>query len=370
MQTNGQVKKRSWKTILLNAIGMTNELTIKVYHGYGHADSLVLYGHVLQMAPLPRTRYNQTFLGNIASLIRLFLIKPWPNARLQTIWQGKPITTECDKDGFFKFEWKDEPPLEQGWHEMTVQMLGNESEVAAENKGMVYIPHSTQYGFISDIDDTFLVSHSAHMRRRLYVLFTRNAHSRKPFDGVVKHYQLLANGNTTPDAPNPFFFVSSSEWNLYDFLLEFTSVQGLPRGVFLLNVLKRFKDLLKSGQNNHQTKFTRIVRIMEGYPKQRFVLLGDSSQHDPYIYEAIVKHFPKQVQAVYIRDVHKKNKEKVNDVLINIEKAGVPCCFFEHSEDAIMHSMKIGLIQDVDLKKLDVENGAPQLKKRIRKSMA
>jgi phosphatidate phosphatase APP1 len=87
---------------------------------------------------------------------------------------------------------------------------------------------------------------------------------------------------------------------------------------------------------------------MEGYPQQRFVLLGDSSQHDPYIYEAIVKHFPKRVQAVYIRDVYKKNKEKVNEVLINIEKAGVPCCFFSHSKDAILHSRKIGLISQAE----------------------
>ena len=346
MQTIDQVKRRrAWKTRLLNAIGMTDHLTIKVYPGYGHADSLVLYGHVLQLSPLPRTRYNQSFLGNIASLLRLFLIKPWPHARLQTTWQGRTINTESDKDGFYKFEWKDEPPLEQGWHEMTVQMLGNGDELVAEGKGHIYIPYATQYGFISDIDDTFLVSHSANMRRRLYVLFTRNAHSRKPFEGVVNHYQLLAKGNTTADAPNPFFFVSSSEWNLYDFLVEFTTKHGLPRGVFLLNVLKRFKDLLKSGQNNHQTKFTRIVRIMEGYPKQRFVLLGDSSQHDPYIYEAIVKHFPKQVHAVYIRDVYKKNKEKVSEVIVNIEKAGVPCCFFAHSKEAILHSKKIGLIE-------------------------
>jgi len=111
-----------------------------------------------------------------------------------------------------------------------------------------------------------------------------------------------------------------------------------------LNQLKLFSQLLKTGQNNHQTKFTRIVRILETYPKQRFILLGDSSQHDPYIYEAIVSHFPKQIHAVYIRDVYAKNKEKAADVLYKIESLGVPCCFFQHSSDAILHSKKIGLI--------------------------
>jgi phosphatidate phosphatase APP1 len=126
--------------------------------------------------------------------------------------------------------------------------------------------------------------------------------------------------------------------------LEFTKVNELPAGIFLLNVLKRFHEIFKTGQNNHQTKFTRIVRILEAYPKQRFVLLGDSSQHDPYIYASLVEHFPRQIHAVYIRDIHEKNRQKVTDVLLKMESAGVPCCFFKHSEDAILHSKKIGLI--------------------------
>lgn len=346
--TDHNIKKKKWSTRLLNWVGLTNETTIKVYHGYGHANSLVIFGHVLKRSPMPRTRYNQTFLGNIASLLRLFMVKPWPKAKVETEWDGQPLFEEADENGFFKFEWKDAPPLKQGWHEMVVRMLTPDKETIAEGKGSLYIPYPTQYGFISDIDDTFLISHSANLRKRLYVLFTRNARSRKPFEGVVKHYELLANGNTTPDAPNPFFFVSSSEWNLYDFLVEFTTLNGLPRGVFLLNVLKQFGQLLKTGQNNHNGKFTRIVRILESFPKQRFVLLGDSSQHDPFIYESVVKHFPKQVHAVYIRDVYKRNYEKVKEVLLKIEDAGVSCCFFQNSADAILHSKKINLIQDME----------------------
>ena len=76
------------------------------------------------------------------------------------------------------------------------------------------------------------------------------------------------------------------------------------------------------------------------------MLLGDSSQHDPYIYEAIVKHFPRQIHAVYIRDIYEKNQQKAKDVLDKIESAGVPCCFFKHSADVILHSKKIGLIAE------------------------
>lgn len=338
----------SLKRRLMNWLGLTNKVTIKVYHGYGHAEQLTIYGHVFRFSPLPRKKYRKSFIRNTLALLRLFMVNPFAGLPLEMEWDGQVYHTTSDKDGFFKFDWKDQPPLPQGWQEVSVKgKIGD--RVIAEAKGHVFIPYTTQYGFISDIDDTFLVSHSSNLRKRLFVLFTQNARSRKPFEGVVKHYQLLATSNTTVDAPNPFFFVSSSEWNLYDYILEFTRVNEIPQGVFLLNQLKRFSELLKTGQNHHKTKFTRIARILENYPKQRFVLLGDSSQQDPYIYEAIVSHFPKQIHAVYIRDVYARNKQKAADVLAKIESKGVPCCFFQHSSDAILHSKKIGLIAETEL---------------------
>jgi phosphatidate phosphatase APP1 len=348
MQTNDHQKPRSLKARFMNWLGLTNEVTIKVYHGYGHGNQLVIYGHVFKLSPTPRKKYRKSFLRNTWALLRLFMVKPYAGIALEMHWKNQVYFSTTDTDGFFKFDWKDKPPLPQGWNEVVVKAKIDDT-IIAESKGHVFIPYSTQYGFISDIDDTFLISHSSNLRKRLLVLFTQNARTRKPFEGVVQHYQLLAQSNTTSDAPNPFFYVSSSEWNLYEYILEFTRVNEVPKGVFLLNQLKRFNQLLKTGQNHHKTKFTRIARIFESYPDQRFVLLGDSSQQDPYIYEAIVSHFPKQIHAVYIRDVYAKNQQKAADVLHKIEAKGVPCCFFQHSSDAILHSKKIGLIAGKEL---------------------
>ena len=343
MSTNNQQRPKNLRQRFMNWLGLTNEVTIKVYHGYGHNSQLLVYGHVFTLSPTPRRKYRKSFLRNTWALLRLFMVKPFPFLDVELHWRDEVYYCQTDNDGFFKFGWHDQPPLPQGWNEVIIKAK-NKNHVIAESKGQLFIPYSTQYGFISDIDDTFLISHSSNLRKRLYVLFTQNARTRKPFEGVVQHYQLLAQGNTTPDAPNPFFYVSSSEWNLYEYILEFTRVNRFPAGVFLLNQLKRFNQLLKTGQNNHKTKFTRISRILESYPNQRFVLLGDSSQQDPYIYEAIVSHFPKQIHAVYIRDVYLRNKHKAADVLHKIESRGVPCCFFQNSSDAILHSRKIGLI--------------------------
>ena len=342
-----EADKRSWKERLLNWFRLTAQPTVKVYHGYGHENKMTVFGHVFKLSPFPRKQYRQSFLRNTLALLRLFLVTPYSNIEVQLEWKGNTYSATTDTDGFFRFEWDDSDPFDKGWIPVKVNAV-QQTTIIASATGRIYIPHQTQYVIISDIDDTFLISHSANMRKRLLVLFTQNARTRRPFEGVVRHYQLLAKSNTTEDAPNPFFYVSSSEWNLYEYILEFTAVNRIPNGTFLLSQLKRISELLKTGQNHHGTKFTRIVRIMQAFPNQRVILLGDSSQQDPYIYESIVKHYPKQVHAVYIRDVFERNYQKVREVLNKIEAAGVPCHLFKESKDAILHSVKIGLISPAD----------------------
>lgn len=343
MQTAHQAQRLPrWKRKIFSLFRLNVEPVIQLYYGYGHNGCVTIFGHVLQLSAFPRKRYRRGVIRNTLALLRLFMVKPLAGAEISISWKGKQYKAQSDTDGFFKVDWED-PEMEDaaGWYEVEATGTWGKEKLPAE-KGSIYFPHKGEYIFISDIDDTFLVSHSSNLRKRLLVLFTNNARSRQPFEGVVRHYQLLQKWNT--GVSHPFFYVSSSEWNLYDYLAEFTEVNHLPKGIFLLNQLKQFSQLLKTGQNHHHTKFARIVRIMEAYPERRVVLLGDSSQQDPYIYEAVVKHFPKQVHAVYIRDIQEKHFDAVSGVLANIEAAGVPCCFFKHSQEAILHSIKIGLI--------------------------
>jgi phosphatidate phosphatase APP1 len=334
-----------WKQKLMQWLRLSNAITVKLYHGYGYEQKLFIHGHVLALSPMPRKKYRNKLLVNLFSLIRLFIVKPVKHAHVQLSWEQKLLTAETDTDGFFRLEWTSDTHKKFGWHEILVSLVNAKGETVTTSNGFIFIPYATQYGFISDIDDTFLISHSSTIFKRLRVLFTNNARSRKPFEGVVEHYKLLAEAQTKPDEPNPFFYVSSSEWNLYDYIVEFTRVNELPRGVFLLNQMKQFSGLFKTGKSNHSGKFTRIVRILETFPKQKFILLGDSSQQDPYIYTSLVEHFPGRISAVYIRDIYKKNQQKVREALMKLDSTGVPYCFFAHSTDAIAHSRKIGLIK-------------------------
>lgn len=332
---------RRIKAKILHWLRLTNEPLVKVYHGYGNNDHLITFGHVLSLGPIPRKKFSGNIFTNAFALLRLFMVRPLGKATVQLDWEGQTHESVTDVDGFFRFEWKPPRPLSPGWHNVEVCLVNPVGRDSA-GKGLIFIPDEYHFACISDIDDTFLISHSANLPKRLQVLFTENAHSRRPFDGVVKHYQLLA--DAADGKPNPFFYVSSSEWNLYDYILEFSKKNEMPRGVYLLGQIKRFKEILNTGQNKHSTKFIRIARILTAYRHQTFVLLGDDSQMDPEIYLSVIEHFPGIIKGVYLRHIHKKNKDKVQAIVDKINGAGVPCCYFVHSHDAIEHSKQIGLI--------------------------
>lgn len=329
---------------------LTNDPVVKVYNGFGNNQSVTIFGHVFSFSPIPRKRFRQSMITNMFALLRLFMVKTVKGAIVKLEWQNQTYEAKTAEDGFFKFEWNPGDDIQPGWYPVTVQLIklnGRESS-GVQGNGHVLIPDRHQYSCISDIDDTFLISHSANLRKRLYVLFTENAHSRKPFAGVVEHYKLLSEAGAVANTPNPFFYVSSSEWNLYDYISEFSRMNELPKGIYLLNQVKTFKEIFKTGQNKHTTKFMRITRIIEAYPTQRFILLGDNSQQDPVIYASIVEHFPEKIECVYLRNVHRANHEKVEATVKKIQEAGIECCYFEHSAEAIKHSKEIGLIRGVE----------------------
>ncbi len=318
--------------------------TVKVYHGYGHQHNLIVYGHVLAGKPVSPSQYSNNVLLNILHLVKLFFVKPIPRVRVQMQWGDEQFYSTTERDGFFKFEWQSLATVAAGWHPVTVHLLNAQGGITATGVGKIFVPHATQYAFISDIDDTVLVSHSATTGKKLRVMFTKNPRSRKTFADVVRYYHLLAIAHTEPTVPNPFFYVSSSEWNLYDYLNEFFKHNELPKGTFLLNQIKRWYQLFSTGKTKHHGKLMRIARILHAFPKQRFVLLGDNSQSDPEIYAAIANKYPENIMAIYLRNISIKKELPTKELLATIQNKEIHTCLFKHTEEAIVHSKLIGLI--------------------------
>ncbi|MBG6060541.1 phosphatidate phosphatase APP1 [Flavobacterium sp. CG_9.1] len=317
---------------------------LKLYRGYANEQELIVMGHVFKPTSIEEYNFQKKNLKNATSVIKMFQIKTQANADVYLKHNNSKIHTKTLADGYFKFC----VPLDQdknyGWIDYEVSIVYKNGTITTKDS---YIrPHKGNLGIISDIDDTFLVSHTLNPLKKLYVLLFKNVNKRKIYEDVVTHYQALSTaGRDNKEEFNAFFYVSSSEWNLYRFITKFTEIHKLPKAVLLLKDIKTsLTDFFMTGRGNHNHKFDKIKHILEFYPNLEYVLLGDDSQHDPFLYEAICKIFPVTVKAVYIRQTGSTKKEQIMTVMKNLETLNVSICYFKNSSEAIAHSKSIGII--------------------------
>ena len=316
---------------------------LKLYRGYANEQELIVMGHVFLPTKNAEYDFQDKNFKNASSIIDMYRMKTWPNADIYLKHNQNVIHTRTLIDGYFKFC----IPLSQddyGWVEYEVSLNYKNETISAKES---YIrPKVDHLGIISDIDDNFLVSYTLNPLRKLYHLLFRNVNRRKIFEDVTIHYQALSqSGRNDHQELNTFFYVSSSEWNLYRFIVKFTEIHQLPKAVLLLKDIKTsLTQFFWTGRGGHNHKFEKIKHILEFYPNLKYVLIGDDSQEDPYLYEAISKIFPLTIQAIYIRQTTKHKKTKVLKTLQNLESLSVEVCYFKKSKEAIAHSKKIGLI--------------------------
>lgn len=317
---------------------------LKLYRGYANEDELIVMGHVFRPTTKQEYDFQKRNFRNARSVIRMFRIKTQANANVYLHLNGTKIHTKTLDDGYFKFSIPLQQEFGYGWIEYSVSIDYNNEEISS--KGSFIRPFEGTLGFISDIDDTFLVSHTRNPFKKLYILLFRNLKDRKIFENVVPHYQALSTaGRNNKNEQNAFFYVSSSEWNLYRFIIDFTELHELPRAVLLLKDIKTsLTDFFITGRGDHNHKFEKIKHILEFYPHLTYTLLGDDSQADPFLYETICKIFPVNVKAVYIRQTGSEKKKKAQAAIANIQSMDVATCYFKDSAEAIAHSEEIGLI--------------------------
>ncbi|WP_031526870.1 App1 family protein [Dyadobacter crusticola] len=322
---------------------------LKLYRGYANKTELVVFGHVVRKYPSGDRKYTRSGFRYARTIIELFSIKTIPFLKVVLKVGNLTAETTAEEDGYFRFQVPFTEAMPSGWHnyEVTVDEEVNGIKYEASSTEEFFLPYKTSYGLISDIDDTFLISHSRRSFRKLFVLLARNVQARKPFDDVVKHYQLLSFASRThpQKESNIFFYVSSSEWNLYDMIVRFAELNGLPKAILKLKKIKSgLDDFVMTGAGSHLHKLRKIHNIINFYPELQFILLGDDSQKDPEIYDEICRTFPSNIRAVYIRQTRKRSRPDTTVFLKSIQEQGIDTCYFAHSNKAIIHSLEQGIV--------------------------
>ena len=168
-------------------------------------------------------------------------------------------------------------------------------------------PSSSDYGVISDIDDTIVQTGATNLINTLRTIFFKDASARLPVPGFSLFYRSLHNG-ISGMSRNPLFYVSSSPWNLYDLLFDFIKLHEIPLDPVLL--LRDYditrEDVFLSGHTRHKLKYIQI--ILDMYPAMPFILIGDNGQDDPEVYAQIDQQYPDRIMAIYFREVDKSTE--------------------------------------------------------------
>jgi len=184
---------------------------------------------------------------------------------------------------------------QNGW--LTIRAVSDEHS----GLGRIRLIHATGLSVISDIDDTLKVTEI-------------------PAGGkIVVRNTFLGDFTVAPEMIDSykalglacFHYVSGAPWQLYRPLSEFIEKEEFPEGSFHMknvptNLISptTWRDLLKlTGDATVEQKLSQIATIMSRFPGRKFILVGDSGEHDPEIYRQLQDRFGDQVQEIWIRDV-------------------------------------------------------------------
>ena len=310
-------------------------VVISPYRGFGRGNELLLKGRVLAEKKITRARGAEPLWRNMINTWRRFSSDEVGGARVTASYRDAVGESVSDDEGHFQIRLEPhELDPSKLWHE--VRLTIPESGVSAVANVMMP-PEDAEFGIISDIDDTVLVTNATSLVGMARSVI-RNAASRLPFEGVAELYAALHRDR------NPIFYVSSSPWNLYELLHDFMDLNRIPHGpMFLQDWGIDEKTFLMAGHEEH--KLAQIQVLVDYYPDLRFVLIGDSGQHDPEIYLRVIQSHPNRILAAFIRDVTPDLRDQgVARIIEQSNAAGVEMLYVRDSKEAMELAKRKGLL--------------------------
>ena len=341
--------------------GWLRPLQIDAYRSYGTAAKFYIKGRLLADPGLTAATAADSRWRNFRSMVRRFNSREVAGADLiAELPDGSQHLVTTDDEGYFTLviEPRALPaPVAYLWYPVPVrvarlpQFLKLPPEAIATEAAVLVPPASAEFGVISDLDDTVFETSATNIFKMLGRVLFSNAQSKQPFAGVAEFYRRLQRGgNGQPD--NPFFFVSSSPWNLYDLLDEFLRLHNIPTGPLLLRDLSIARPkttpppgVTGSAAIHFAHKLHEIDDLLTTYPKLPFVLLGDSGQEDARIYCEVVRRHPGRILAIYIRDVQVPARALlVEPIIEELGRENVPMLLVADYATAAAHAAGLGLV--------------------------
>jgi phosphatidate phosphatase APP1 len=222
---------------------------------------------------------------------RNFTSAPVRDAVVQVQINGSTHTVKADHGGVI--DARIDVELTPGWH--TVRLKSGDSRLA--DAPMKVVDDSVDFGVVSDIDDTVMVTALPRPFLAAWNTFVVDEHARTPTPGMAVLYERIT--RSMPSAP--VLYLSTGAWNVAPALTRFLSRNLYPAGPKLLTDWGPTRDRwFRSGQDH---KRTSLERLADEFPSVKWLLVGDDGQHDEAIYAEFAQRHPDRVRAIAIRQL-------------------------------------------------------------------
>lgn len=283
---------------------------IRPYFGYRNASRLCLTARALRV----RDRgweHDGTF-RKLAAMLSQFASHEVPGlaVTLEISGEGGAVQTfpaVTDAEGFVHFDVEAHAGTasqhDPSWELARLHWTNRDGPQSVD--AFILAPgENHRLAVISDIDDTIIETGAGDLMRNWRRVLAQMPGDREAVPGAKELFNRLSRGEgvggTLPATRRPFFYISSSPWNLFDYLVAFQKLHKLPEGPILL----RDWDLNRStfaSSGHHAHKARAIDGLIDFYPEMRFALIGDNTQADALAYSEVVAKHPGRIAAVFIR---------------------------------------------------------------------
>ena len=313
--------------------GYDRKVRVLAYAGYRNDLVARLKGRIVRYEkPLDA---GEGLLTRLYAMMEIYNSNELAGVRIRCDAYGHVYEGTTDAEGYFDFEVpvNQALPASTTWEHVTISTPSHSAQQAAIMVPVLAPGRAGNWGIISDVDDTVVETGATDFIKNWRRVLVEQPHDRLAVPGASSLYKTIAQDHADP--ARPFFYVSSSPWNLYGFIAEFMELNGIPHGpMFLKDYGIDRSQFIRRGHDEH--KLDAIERVLAFYPNLRFILIGDNGQRDVSIYARVVTDYPRRVAAVFIRDVDGSCRSgPEGDLLRQIEQRGVPTFCGAGFEDAV-----------------------------------
>ncbi|MBA3677706.1 MAG: DUF2183 domain-containing protein [Sphingosinicella sp.] len=338
---------------LVQGEGYSKNVRLLAYAGYRNADTLRLKGRIVRYKkPL---NAGEGMLTRLRAMMEIYNSHELAGVKVRLSAFGQAVELLSDEEGYFTFDLPlAQPlPLRTAWEQVIVSTPETESQKAEIEVPVLAPGTDNHWGIISDIDDTVVETGATDFVKNWRRVLIEQPRDRLAVPGASTLYKMIAEDHVSP--ARPFFYVSSSPWNLYGFITEFMELNAIPHGpMFLKDYGIDDNQLIKTGHDEH--KLAAIETILSFYPGFRFLLIGDNGQKDVEIYAQAVENYGPRIAGVFIRDVSGTCREGAKaELLRGIEAAGIPTFCGAGFEDAVAIVKSFNLDRPLEAAKAVVE---------------